>query len=110
MTTAAQPDSTSDAQPQSATACMRHRESTSAPSTPGAYAFQWEMVQDGVEHFGDFTPLVTVQVTPSEVGTPDGLLTTLWDNDNLLLELDSALTVTGRYTDAPGTWGGLVLR
>ncbi len=79
-----------------------------APSTPGTYAFQWEMVQDGVEHFGDFTPLVSVQVGASEVGTPDGLLTALWDNDNLLLELDAALTVTGRYTGTPEGWGGLV--
>ena len=78
-----------------------------APSTPGTYAFQWEMVQDGVEHFGDFTPLVSVQVGASEVGTPDGLLTALWDNDNLLLELDAALTVTGRYTGTPDAWGGL---
>ncbi len=79
-----------------------------APSTPGTYAFQWEMVQDGVEHFGDFTPLVSVQVGASEVGTPDGLLTALWDSDNLLLELDAALTVTGRYTGTPDAWGGLI--
>ena len=97
MTTAAQPVHSAYAQPNSAT--------DTAPST---YAFQWEMVQDGVEHFGDFTPLVSVQVGASEVGTPDGLLTALWDNDNLLLELDAALTVTGRYTGTPDAWGGLV--
>lgn len=33
-----------------------------APSTPGTYNFQWRMVQDGVEWFGDQTPNVTVQV------------------------------------------------
>jgi hypothetical protein len=42
------------------------------------------------------------------VGTPDVLLTALWDSDKLLLELDAALTVTGRYTGTPDAWGGLV--
>ncbi len=79
-----------------------------APLTPGSYAFQWEMVQDGVEHFGDFSPLVTVTVAASELGVPDGLLNAVWDSDNLLLELDGALSTTGRYTDSPGMWGGLV--
>lgn len=34
-----------------------------APSTPGSYPFQWRMVQDNVEWFGDFTPSVQVAVT-----------------------------------------------
>ncbi|MDD3176008.1 MAG: NBR1-Ig-like domain-containing protein [Candidatus Nanoarchaeia archaeon] len=33
-----------------------------APATPGAYNFQWQMVQDGVEWFGDKTPNVAVAV------------------------------------------------
>ncbi len=33
-----------------------------APSVPGTYNFQWRMVQDGVEWFGDTTPNVAVQV------------------------------------------------
>lgn len=33
-----------------------------APSTPGTYNFQWRMVQDGVEWFGDLTPNVSIQV------------------------------------------------
>jgi Ig-like domain from next to BRCA1 gene len=33
-----------------------------APTTPGSYDFQWRMVQDGVEWFGDFTPDVLVDV------------------------------------------------
>jgi len=36
-----------------------------APSTAGVYNFQWEMVQDGVTWFGDFSP--NIQVT---VGNP----------------------------------------
>ena len=79
-----------------------------APLTPGSYAFQWEMVQDGVEHFGDFSPLITVAVAASELAVPDGLLNAVWDSDNLLLELDGALSTTGRCTDSPGMWGGLV--
>jgi hypothetical protein len=33
-----------------------------APSYPGYYNFQWRMVQDGVEWFGDYTPNVVVEV------------------------------------------------
>jgi hypothetical protein len=33
-----------------------------APSTPGSYNFQWRMVQDGVEWFGDHTTNVVVDV------------------------------------------------
>lgn len=34
-----------------------------APGTPGSYNFQWRMVQEGVEWFGEFTPNVLVNVT-----------------------------------------------
>jgi uncharacterized repeat protein (TIGR03803 family) len=41
-----------------------------APSNPGTYNFQWRMVQDGVQWFGDFTPDVPVAVAaPSGAGT-----------------------------------------
>jgi hypothetical protein len=33
-----------------------------APRTPGEYNFQWRMVQDGVEWFGEETPNVLVTV------------------------------------------------
>src|SRR5205085_3902059 len=33
-----------------------------APVTPGAYAFQWRMVQDGVEWFGQYSPLTYINV------------------------------------------------
>jgi len=33
-----------------------------APSTEGTYNFQWRMVQDGVEWFGDYTDLVKIRV------------------------------------------------
>jgi RHS repeat-associated protein len=36
-----------------------------APWTPGTYNFQWRMVQDGVEWFGDFSPNVVVTVGSS---------------------------------------------
>ncbi len=47
-----------------------------APTTPGAYNFRWQMVQDGVEWFGVYTTNVVVTVTapPSLVtGSVDGL-------------------------------------
>lgn len=34
-----------------------------APSTPGYYNFQWQMVHEFVQWFGDFTPNVVVNVT-----------------------------------------------
>ena len=33
-----------------------------APSAPGTYAYQWRMVQEGVEWFGEFTPPVVITV------------------------------------------------
>ena len=35
-----------------------------APSTAGTYNFQWKMVQDGVEWFGDLTPARPITVVP----------------------------------------------
>lgn len=39
-----------------------------APSQPGSYNFQWEMVDDGVSWFGDITPNVAITV----VSPPSG--------------------------------------
>ncbi|MBK9266201.1 MAG: S8 family serine peptidase [Polyangiaceae bacterium] len=36
-----------------------------APSTPGSYPFQWRMLKEGVEWFGDFSPNVTISVVPA---------------------------------------------
>jgi RHS repeat-associated protein len=36
-----------------------------APSSPGSYNFQWQMVQEGVEWFGAKTPNIAVQVVPN---------------------------------------------
>ncbi len=33
-----------------------------APSTPGTYDFQWQMVQDGLEWFGEVTPVIHIVV------------------------------------------------
>lgn len=35
-----------------------------APATPGTHNFQWRMLQEGVEWFGDLTPNVGVEVRP----------------------------------------------
>jgi hypothetical protein len=42
-----------------------------APCTPGTYNFQWRMVQDGVQWFGDYTPNVQVTVTSPDPTTGD---------------------------------------
>jgi hypothetical protein len=36
-----------------------------APSTPGAYNFQWKMLQEGVNWFGEVTPNIIVHVNES---------------------------------------------
>ncbi|MDO8682740.1 MAG: glycosyl hydrolase, partial [Armatimonadota bacterium] len=41
-----------------------------APSTAGTYNFQWRMVQDGVQWFGDLTPNVAVTVIPLQSTPP----------------------------------------
>ena len=38
-----------------------------APSTPGSYNFQWEMVQEDVQWFGDLTPNVVIVVSSNPV-------------------------------------------
>ena len=43
-----------------------------APSTPGSYNFQWRMVQEGVEWFGDLTPNVVVNVTAPAPASGNG--------------------------------------
>ncbi|MBI5534382.1 MAG: hypothetical protein HY898_16785 [Deltaproteobacteria bacterium] len=43
-----------------------------APSQPGDYAFQWQVLQDGVEWFGQMTPNLTIQVTAQPALTCDG--------------------------------------
>jgi len=49
-----------------------------APSTPGTYAFQWSMLQSGVETFGDQTPGFNIVVEAGDVnldGLPDSYTT-----------------------------------
>jgi parallel beta-helix repeat protein len=41
-----------------------------APTAPGNYPFQWQMLQESVEWFGDFTPSATVSVQPAGGGGP----------------------------------------
>jgi hypothetical protein len=44
------------------------RFSVTAPSAPGDYDFQWRMVQDPVEWFGEFTPRLVIHVaSPPQV-------------------------------------------
>jgi uncharacterized membrane protein len=48
-----------------------------APSTLGAYNFQWRMLQKNSEWFGDFTPNVAIQVKP----TTDNPPAFTWEDD-----------------------------
>jgi plastocyanin len=41
-----------------------------APAQSGSYPFQWRMVQDGVQWFGDYTPLTNVSVTGGSAPAP----------------------------------------
>jgi hypothetical protein len=46
-----------------------------APSTPGTYNFQWRMVQELVQWFGDYTPNVVVNVVDFNVSASPSSLT-----------------------------------
>jgi hypothetical protein len=38
------------------------------PLTPGSFNFQWRMVQESVDWFGDSSPNVSIRVTPEGAG------------------------------------------
>ncbi|MBI4423053.1 MAG: hypothetical protein HY554_04970, partial [Elusimicrobia bacterium] len=67
-----------------------------APAAPGAYAFQWRLLQENVEWFGSASPLVTVTVPPA---APSGL------SPNGTAE---AGTVTLSWSPVPGASAYLV--
>lgn len=52
-----------------------------APAFPGKYDFQWRMVQENVEWFGDFTPNVNVEVTGTST-QPGGIWGQVWNDLN----------------------------
>src|SRR6185436_13562824 len=43
-----------------------------APSVAGDYTFSWSMVQDGVDWFGEVSPVVTITVTAPVGPVPGG--------------------------------------
>ena len=43
----------------------------SAPTTPGTYNFQWRMLEEAVEWFGDLTPNVAITVEAGTALTPE---------------------------------------
>ena len=51
-----------------------------APATPGYYNFQWRMIQEGVQWFGDYTPNVVVNVTGGTTGCDPWLRQDCIDN------------------------------
>jgi RHS repeat-associated protein len=73
-----------------------------APSAPGAYNFQWRMVQDSVAWFGDSTPNAVVNVAAAAAGSCtgtapcDGLATLTYDTGT------NQVNVAGWLYDAAG--------
>jgi len=63
-----------------------------APSTPGRYDFQWQIVHEGVEWFGDFTPNVVITVgDPGPDLTPTPTPTRCWPRDDCLPHYDAQI-------------------
>jgi RHS repeat-associated protein len=80
-----------------------------APSAPGTYNFQWRMLREMVEWFGDFTTNVTVTVSSGSQPVPrDGLASLSYDQATNRIstagwEYDAAGNQT-RAQRADGTW------
>ena len=51
-------------------ASRRFAVSLAAPAAPGSYVFQWRMLVEGAEWFGDATPPLRVEVVPSRGARP----------------------------------------
>jgi hypothetical protein len=69
--------------------------SVTAPSTVGTYNFQWKMVQNGIEWFGDISPNVSVTVTNSAAPTTENVV---WTNS-------VGVTVNGNSLSKTTDWG-----
>src|SRR5574341_864805 len=69
-----------------------------APATPGAYSFQWRMVQNGVQRFGALTTNVNVQTVNNP---PTVSLTNPADNSSFTS--GSTITLNATASDSDGT-------
>ncbi|MGH9968613.1 MAG: Ig-like domain-containing protein, partial [Pyrinomonadaceae bacterium] len=69
-----------------------------APATPGAYSFQWRMVQQGVQRFGALTPNVNVTTVN---GPPTVNLTS--PTNNATFTAGSTVTLNATASDSDGT-------
>ncbi len=83
-----------------------------APASPGTYSFQWLMLQEGTEWFGESTPLVSLRIESYVPGdNDDGLpisFTTDSTNTGVPDSVKAALglNVTTPATSVPGTSQG----
>lgn len=68
-----------------------------APTTPGPYNFQWQMIQENVEWFGDITPNVSINVSTPPTPTASNVIVTQPD----YCVSGPAATVNWTYSD-PG--------
>lgn len=86
------------------------------PATPGAYNFQWRMVQEGVAIFGDYSPAITINVgnlppsvtienpiSGSVVTGPTNIA--FWTMDNTTFKQNS-IRWTEQYVQQAGVNGG----
>lgn len=79
-----------------------------APASPGNYNFQWRMLREGVQWFGDFTPNVVINVTSGPPPPPPGSCT---DNSTTTftnpipgtLNPEQSVSFTVRVTDTGDT-------
>lgn len=62
-----------------------------APSSSGTFNFQWRMVQDGVEWFGDFTPNLAIIVAVPESTECVQIRSKINDDKNSIKALQSSL-------------------
>jgi lysophospholipase L1-like esterase len=86
-----------------------------APLTPGVHGFQWRMVHEGVEWFGQFTPWVPITVVPAHMiarvtnpslpvplNTPVQITITATDADTQLPIPDARVIIDGRDVGSTG--------
>jgi Ig-like domain from next to BRCA1 gene len=72
-----------------------------APATPGAYNFQWRMVQDYVEWFGDTSTNVAVTVSAPASQGVHWLVTDQLGTPRIILEESGSLAAVSRHDYLP---------
>ncbi|MEN9841229.1 MAG: hypothetical protein RL376_1029 [Verrucomicrobiota bacterium] len=75
-----------------------------APASPGTYSFQWLMLQEGVEWFGEITPLVSLRIDSYAPGDDDDGLPSSFTTDSTNTGVpDSVKAALGLNVNTPST-------